>query len=445
MRKGFPAFEWWADPPQEVLVRMYVFNVTNYDEFMNGSQTKIHLQEVGPYIFREKIEHKDIRLNENGTLTYTTKRRAVFEPDLNTLSLNASLNVPNLALLGMTSYLSGASFFVKFAFNLVVRKMDMQPLVKISVYDYLWNNSNSLLTFASKMVPNMIPVDNLGVLHMIYRTYEDEVTVFIGPNNTKRFFTMDMYNGKNRFGYWSNMTCDSVKLATEGVLYHQEVSKEDKLHFFRKNLCRVTPLYFANETVNLGMSTYRYVLPLDTFHRPKDGSHDCYTLPGDKPHPDGLSEISPCFYDFPMVASLPHFLAVDPAVRNQVDGMQPDEEKHSGYVTIEPNTGLPLESKAGMQCNLVVKNVDGYSPVKSFSNTYIPIFWLQLHQVGIPQYLVSMMYFVVVVLPNVQGVVSALLVVLGTSLLAIGVFRFQRKATKAVYSYISLDTVPSSI
>lgn len=67
----------------------------------------------------------------------------------------------------MTSYLSGASFFVKFAFNLVVRKMDMQPLVKISVYDYLWNNSNSLLTFASKMVPNMIPVDNLGVLHMV--------------------------------------------------------------------------------------------------------------------------------------------------------------------------------------------------------------------------------------------------------------------------------------
>jgi hypothetical protein len=52
MRKGFPAFEWWADPPQDVLIRVYVFNVTNYEQFMNGTHLKLHVQEVGPYIFR---------------------------------------------------------------------------------------------------------------------------------------------------------------------------------------------------------------------------------------------------------------------------------------------------------------------------------------------------------------------------------------------------------
>jgi hypothetical protein len=52
MRKGLPAFEWWADPPQQVLIRMYLFNVTNYEHFMNGTHTKLHLQEVGPYVFR---------------------------------------------------------------------------------------------------------------------------------------------------------------------------------------------------------------------------------------------------------------------------------------------------------------------------------------------------------------------------------------------------------
>jgi hypothetical protein len=67
------------------------------------------------------------------------------------------------------------------------------------------------------------------------------------------------------------------------------------------------------------------------------------------------------------------------------------------------------------------------------------------HQTGIPQYLVSMMYFIVVVLPNVQGMISSFFVVLGTSLIAIGVFRFQQKATKVVYNYISLDTVPPSM
>jgi hypothetical protein len=38
----------------------------------------------------------------------------------------------------------------------------------------------------------------------------------------------------------------------------------------------------------------------------------------------------------PMAISFPHFLAADPDVRNSVVGMQPDEEKHSGHVIVEP-------------------------------------------------------------------------------------------------------------
>jgi hypothetical protein len=37
-----------------------------------------------------------------------------------------------------------------------------------------------------------------------------------------------------------------------------------------------------------------------------------------------------------MVVSLPHFLAADPAVRNSVEGMKPDEVKHSAHVIVEP-------------------------------------------------------------------------------------------------------------
>jgi hypothetical protein len=38
----------------------------------------------------------------------------------------------------------------------------------------------------------------------------------------------------------------------------------------------------------------------------------------------------------PMAASFPHFLAADESVRNSVVGMQPDEEKHSSHVIVEP-------------------------------------------------------------------------------------------------------------
>jgi hypothetical protein len=85
-----------------------------------------------------------------------------------------------------------------------------------------------------------------STVFQIYRSFKEDVTVFIGPDNARRYFTMDQYNGKNRFGYWENMACDSVKLATEGVLYHQEISKEEDLHFFRKTLCRVTPIVYQS-------------------------------------------------------------------------------------------------------------------------------------------------------------------------------------------------------
>jgi hypothetical protein len=55
------------------------------------------------------------------------------------------------------------------------------------------------------------------------------------------------------------------------------------------------------------------------------------------------------------------------------------------------------------------------------------------------------MYFVAVILPSIQGFISSLMVVLGTSLLAIGFYKFKQKTAKVVYSYISLEKMPSAI
>jgi len=61
-----------------------------------------------------------------------------------------------------------------------------------------------------------------------------------------------------------------------------------------------------------------------------------------------------------------------------------------------------------------------------------------------PPYLWSMVYFIAVVLPKLQVFLSTFMVVLGTSLLAVGVFRFQKRASKVVYDYIPVDTISSS-
>jgi scavenger receptor class B protein 1 len=52
MTPGFPPYEWWKNPPDEVLIRAYVFNVTNVEEFLNNTDTKLNMEEIGPIVFR---------------------------------------------------------------------------------------------------------------------------------------------------------------------------------------------------------------------------------------------------------------------------------------------------------------------------------------------------------------------------------------------------------
>lgn len=96
---AFPPYQWWKNPPDEVLLRVYIFNVTNSQEFLYGNDTKLHLDEVGPIIFREKLEHFNVTFNQNGTLTYVAKRTAIFLPSMNSIDLDDTLIMPNLAVL----------------------------------------------------------------------------------------------------------------------------------------------------------------------------------------------------------------------------------------------------------------------------------------------------------------------------------------------------------
>lgn len=448
MVRGLPAYEWWKNPPDEVLLRVYVFNITNPQEFLNGKDKKLRLQEIGPFIFREKLRHTNVEFHENGTMTYTAHRTAIFLPEMNHLSLNATLVIPNLAVLGMSSYLSDAAFLTKLGFNLLISRMDSQPLVTSTVYDYFWNLTDPLVKVGKKLAPHLVPAENMGILYQIYHNFTDEVTVYMGPGNGRRFFTVDQFHGSPRFGYWQNETCDSVQGATEGVTYHQYISKQDTLKYLRKTICRVTPLYYSHDLLKLGMTAYRFDLPPNIFARPEDeNTEECFIQPDVPSLPSGLTDVSPCYYDFPVAASFPHFMHADKEVQEGVDGLSPDVEKHGSFVIVEPTTGVPMESRARSQSNLVIRPLSGFPKIKKFSSTIIPMFWAEYNQVGLPWYIAGLMYFTVVILPATQMYLSSIFLILWTSLTCLFTYKYiqiKEHEKRPLYSYSSLDLIPSS-
>lgn len=51
LRQGGQSFGWWSKPPVEPKIQVYVYNVTNADEFLNNGSKPI-LEELGPYIYK---------------------------------------------------------------------------------------------------------------------------------------------------------------------------------------------------------------------------------------------------------------------------------------------------------------------------------------------------------------------------------------------------------
>ncbi|CAG4949585.1 unnamed protein product [Parnassius apollo] len=162
MRPGFPPYEWWADPPDEVKMRVHVFNVTNHERFLKGLDKKLNLQEIGPIVYLEKLQHSSIRFNENNTLTYTAKRSLIYLPDENVHDLNSTIILPNIAVLGMASYLHDSNYFVRTAFRLLVNTHGSEFFVKKTLYEYLWDYRDPVLATSRNIVPSIVPVDNMG-------------------------------------------------------------------------------------------------------------------------------------------------------------------------------------------------------------------------------------------------------------------------------------------
>nr|CAI5846189.1 unnamed protein product [Callosobruchus analis] len=366
MMPGLPPFDWWLHPPDEVLLKVYIFNVTNSEEFLNGTDAKLKLEEIGPIIYREKLRHTNPIFNENGTLTYTANRSAIYLPELNTIDLNQTIIMPNLAVLFIPSYFYNAPFYVKMGINMMMHTSKSSPFVKTTIQNYLWNETDPILDVCQKLAPALVPTKNVGILDRIYSNFEDNVTVYIGPTfDHNRFFLIDKYDGSEWIPNRGSRCHDKVVNSSEGVSYPQFLTKNDTLRYWRKTLCKVGKLDYENTAI---------------------------------------------------AASFPHYLYGDDVIQNYVEGLKPDMEKHESYVIVEPNTGIPLHGIARSQINLVMKNMRGFNEkMQRFSDMSIPLVWLEYNQVGIPWYIEWLIYFTVVLVPILQMLFTIFLFLMSTT------------------------------
>lgn len=417
MRPGMPPYEWWAHPPDELILRVYVFNVTNHERFLAGLDRKLNYEEIGPVVYLEKITHENIEFHLNSTMTYTVTRKVIYLPERNHVDLNATLITPNLAVLGMASYLHNSPYFVNIGFRMLVRSHGSTMFLRRSIYQYIWDYREPVLDTSKNLVPGMVPVNNMGMLSRIYTKFVENVTVYIGPKwGNNKFFTIVNVGGKPQLPGFDYDTCpDRLYGSSEGVLYPQYLNKNDVLLYWRKSVCKIMPLYFDKEIVVDDVPVFRYNLSENVYDRVRNGT-DCYdTSPS---LPAGVSDASKCYFDFPMVVSYPHFYTGHPPKDYYVTGLKPDRNKHNSYVIVEPVTGTPFRQVARMQSNVLINDLSGFGKeYDKFSNLVLPLFWGEYNQENLPKLIGRTIFFTVVVLPILSIVFSSFAIIAGLYLI----------------------------
>ncbi|XP_060660267.1 uncharacterized protein LOC132794059 [Drosophila nasuta] len=426
LRVGTKTFGWWAKPPVEPKISLYVYNVTNADDFLsNGS--KAIVDEVGPYVYSETWEKVNIVENDNGTLSYNLRKIYKFREDLSVGPEDDVVIVPNIPMLSATSQSKHAARFLRLAMASIMDILKIKPFVQVSVGQLLWGYEDPLLKLAKDVVPKeqKLPYEEFGLLYGKNGTSSDRVTVFTGTDDIKHYGIIDRFNGRTHLPHWTSDECNRLD-GTDGSIFPPHIEKSRILEVYDKDLCRLLPLVFDKEVMtNNEVPAYRFTPPewvfADVDSRPENM---CY-CPAGKPScsPNGLFNVSLCQYDSPIMLSFPHFYLADDSLRTQVEGISPpNKEDHQFFFDVQPKMGTTLRVSARIQINLAVSQVFDIKQVANFPDIIFPILWFEEGIEGLPNEVTDLMRFAETIPPKIRVGLIIALSALGVALLVLSTF-----------------------
>lgn len=148
---------------------VYMFNYTNVDAFIAGTDAKMKVEEVGPYVYQEVLSNHNITLNEaNNTITYTPRREYIFVPERSVGDPKIDrIRAPNIPYMGVSTQAASLSMFAALGLSALAKRLNAQPMLEVSVHDYMWGYEDHLVHLASKFVPSLIDFSSFGIMEKV--------------------------------------------------------------------------------------------------------------------------------------------------------------------------------------------------------------------------------------------------------------------------------------
>ncbi|XP_015173130.1 PREDICTED: scavenger receptor class B member 1 isoform X2 [Polistes dominula] len=411
--EGGEIFEFWRKPDVDIFLKVYLFNITNHEEFLSGKDSKLNFQEVGPYVYKEHMEHGNVKFNNNDTVSVTPFHPLEYVPEMSNGTEQDILILPNIALLSITNVMREASYFTRWGLNLLIFQTDTKPLVPMTAREFMFGYESTLVTLGNKLMPAWIKFDKLGLIDRMYDFDGDYETIYTGGDDIKMTGLIDKYNGNIDLPYWKGK-CANIHGASDGTKFPTYIQPNDTLLFFRKSLCRSAHMTRTGEKVVKGLYAYKYnFMENEMDNGAYNKENKCFCRE-ERCLPPGLIDVTACYYGFPIALSFPHFYKSHPSLLEAVNGLQPNAEKHESYFYIQPESGLPVDLAFRFQINMAFQEIGHMARVEKFSNFVLPLLWFEIGMYELPSKRNVLFYIYLNVLPILQEVVIYLLFIFGT-------------------------------
>ncbi|XP_073994162.1 lysosome membrane protein 2-like isoform X2 [Rhodnius prolixus] len=389
-------FELWRVPPTRPTLSVYIFNYTNHRKVLEGKE-KPHVQEVGPYVFREKMERINVIFNPNGTVSFQENR--TIEPDMERTSgsMLDRVIVPNVPLITVLKTVNSLFYLDQRVLTQVLNSVNSQPFQNLSVNEFIWGYEDAFFKIVKKIVNLLTQEDTKGFGFLDKRrgVHHDVVTMHTGEYDLENIGQITRWSGQDRIGCWGDTKCDQMT-GSDGSIFPARATKDGRpMYIYSHSMCRRLPLHFAKTTLSKdGFPVQEYNVAHDLF----DFSHNntenqCYQYKGAYP-PSGVFNTGPCQNDRPIYVSFPHFWKAGHELKQSISGLMPEESRHKSYFQIHKKLGICLKAKTRFQMNIMLhraKFVDQTSKLQN-ETIILPIGWLDYDSGNLPEHFVNVLH-----------------------------------------------------
>lgn len=400
IRNNSLAFKIWKRPDVQPHMKVHIFNYTNWERVKEGLDEKLHVEEVGPYVYSQQLERVNIQFNGD-KLSFQERNHFQFLADKSNGAHFDRVVVPNLPLLGVIS--KALSMNLNSLGQLTLSSAmtwanHPNAFAELPVHRFLWGYDDSIIDTAKPFLSlgGQLKFEKFGLLVTKNGTVSERFTINTGEYDKDKMNIIEQFDGNDHLTFWGSPECNSIKASDGSIFPPSQLDKTTTLHVFYPNLCRRLPFQYE-KTIEIvdGIELYRYRMPLNVFDDPgHNPENQCYceidtaTCP-----PRGIINVTDCTMGAPALVSFPHFYLADPKLREDIVGLKPDPLKHDSFIDLHPTLGIALSGKSSLQINIQVRKSDMFSAVKFLPNGLIlPVAWIEMSVEELPEGLRSLVY-----------------------------------------------------